>query len=423
MEIAEPQPESLWRHRNFLNLWSAETISRFGSEISGLAIPFVAITVLKASAFEVAALGALLFLPFLLFTLPAGVWIDRMARRPILIAADVVRALALATVPLAYALDALTMWQLYVVGFIHGIGTVFFDVSYQSYLPSLVRKEQLVDGNSKLTLSYAASQVAGPGVAGALIGLITAPAAVLVDAISFAVSALFLGRIRAEEVLPPREERRAMRVELLEGLRFLWADRRIRAIATSTVLFNFFSNVTFSIFLVYAVRVLDLGAGTIGILFAIGSLGGVAGALLARRISGRIGIGPTIALGGLSSTMLILVPLAPASNPIPFLLTAQLVMTFGVILFNVTSISFQQEVTPERMLGRLNASRRFLVWGVIPLGMLLGGALASTIGLRETLFVGAIGIAFASIPILVSPLRSLGPGQSPASASASSAHA
>jgi MFS family permease len=422
---AEAQPEGLWRHRDFLNLWSAETISRFGSEVSNLALPFVAIVVLKASPFEVAALGAVLFLPFLLFALPAGVWVDRLARRPILVASDLVRAITLASVPLAYALDALTMWQLYAVAFIHGIGTVFFDVSYQSYLPSLVRKEQLVDGNSKLELSRAASQIGGPGLGGALVGLLTAPVAVLLDAISFVVSALFLTRIRAHEAPPPREERRAMRVELMEGLRYLWADTRIRAIAASTILFNFFGQICFSIVLVYAVRVLDLGAATIGIVFALGNLGGLAGALMARRISRRIGIGPALALGAASSTMLILVPLAPVSNPIPFLLVALLVMAFGVVLYNVNSISFQQEITPERMLGRLNASRRFLVWGVIPLGALVGGALASVIGLRATLFVGAIGIAFAAVPILLSPLRSLGPGQSPSpvSASASSAHA
>jgi len=417
------RPTSLWRHRDFLKLWSAETVSRFGSEVSNLALPFVAIVVLKVSAFEVALLGALEFLPFLLFTLPAGVWIDRLARKPILVASDLVRAVALLSVPIAYGLDALTIWQLYAVGFVVGIGTVFFDVSYQSYLPSLVGRDQLVDGNSKLELSRATSQTGGPGVAGALIGLLTAPVAVLVDAVSFVVSAVFLARIKVQEELPSRDVRRSLRVELMEGLRYLLADRRIRALATSTVLFNFFGQITFSIYLVYAVRELGLGAGTIGVLLALANLGGLAGAVLARRISSRLGVGPAIAVGGACSTALILVPLAPQSQPIPFLVASGLVMTFGVVLFNITGLSFQQEITPDRMLGRLNASRRFLVWGVIPLGALTGGALASVIGLRATLFVGAIGISFAVIPILLSPLRSLGPGQSPASASASSAQA
>ena len=216
-----------------------------------------------------------------------------------------------------------------------------------------------------------------------------------------------------------------MRVELLEGLRFLWADTRIRALVFSTALFNFFSNIAFSIFLVYAVRVLELGAATIGVLLAIGNFGGLAAALLAtadlaphrhrtgdraRRCDVLDGAHPHPARADVGAD-------SRSCSP------RGLVMTFGVVLYNVTAISFQQEITPDRMLGRLNASRRFVVWGVIPLGMLVGGALASVIGLRETLFVGAIGIAFAAVPILLSPLRSLGPGQSPTSASASSAHA
>ena len=271
----------LWRHRDFLKLWSAETVSRFGSEVSNLATPFVAIVVLRASAFEVALLNVLIFLPFLLFTLPAGVWIDRLARRPILVASDLMRAVALASIPLAYAGDALTMWQLYLVAFVVGIGTVTFDVSYQSYLPSLVGRDQLVEGNSKLELSRASSQIGGPGLAGGLIGLLTAPVAVLVDAISFAVSAVFLVRIRTHEEVPPREERRSLRAELMEGLRYLLADRRIRALASSTVLFNFFGQITFSIYLVYVVRELGLGAGTIGVVFALGNVGGLAAAVLA----------------------------------------------------------------------------------------------------------------------------------------------
>ncbi len=253
--------------------------------------------------------------------------------------------------------------------------------------------------------------------------MLTAPVAVLVDAVSFVVSALFLARIETHEEVPPREERRSLRVELMEGLRFLFADKRIRALASSTVLFNFFSNVTFAIYLVYAVRELGLGAGTIGVVFAVGNTGELVGAMLAGRISARLGVGPTMVLGGSSSAALILVPLAPQSQPIPFLVAAGIVLSFGVVVYNITGLSFQQEITPDRMLGRLNASRRFLVWGVIPLGTLVGGALASVIGLRPTLFVGAIGIAFAVLPIVFSPLRSLGPHQSPARASASNAQA
>ena len=180
-------PGALWQHRDFLWLWSSQTVSQFGSQISQLALPLVAIVALGESAFAVAMLGMVEFLPFLLFSLPAGVWVDRLRRRPILVLADVLRAAALVSVPVAYWLDALTIWQLYVVGFVVGVGTVFFDVAYQSYLPTLVKRDELSDGNSKLELSRSAAQLAGPGLAGVLIGILTAPVAVLADAISFVV--------------------------------------------------------------------------------------------------------------------------------------------------------------------------------------------------------------------------------------------
>ena len=207
----------LWRHPDFLKLWSAQTISLVGTQISQLAIPLAAILVLDASAFEVAVVGVAEFLPFLLFALPAGVWVDRLPRRPILVIADVGRGVALATIPLFYAFDALTIWQLYAVGFVVGTLTVFFDVAYQSYLPSLVSRDQLVDGNSKLEVSRSAASLAGPGIAGVLVAAITAPYAILVDAISFFVSGGFVAAIRRREPPPERAEERSMRRELDGG--------------------------------------------------------------------------------------------------------------------------------------------------------------------------------------------------------------
>jgi MFS family permease len=215
----------LWRHPDFLRLWSAQTISQFGSQVSQLALPLAAILVLDASAFEVALLGTVEFLPFLLFALPAGVWVDRLPRKPILVLGDVGRAVALASIPLAYAFDALTIWQLYVVGFVVGVCTVFFDVAYQSYLPSLVDRAQLVDGNSKLEVSRSAAALAGPGLAGVLIGALTAPYAILLDAISFVWSAGLLFRIRTEEIVPAPTETPSMRRKLGEGLRYLLGHR------------------------------------------------------------------------------------------------------------------------------------------------------------------------------------------------------
>jgi MFS family permease len=400
----------LWRHGDFLKLWSAETISQFGSQITGLALPLVAILVLEASAFEVALLGVIAFAPFLLFSLPAGVWVDRLPLKPILVTSDVGRALVLATVPLAYALDVLSIWQLYAVGFLAGIATVFFDVSYQSYLPSLVKREQLVEGNSKLEVSRSTAYIAGPGLAGTLVELVTAPVAILVDALSFAASALFLFGIRREEQIErpsARRERGAMRRELGEGLRYVLGHPHLRWIAASTAVFNLFNNVMTAILLVYAVRELGFSAGLIGAILAIGNVGALAGAVLSNRISGRIGVGPTIIAGAASGAAALLYPLAPDGAAIPFFIAANVVLGVGVQIYNITQVSLRQAITPERMQGRMNSVIRFVVWGVIPLGALAGGALASAFGLRAAIWVGAAGMALAFLPVLLSPVRSL----------------
>jgi MFS family permease len=398
----------LWRHADFLRLWGAQTVSQLGSQVSQLAIPLVAIIVLHASAFEVAALGAIEFLPFTLFALPAGVWVDRLPRRPILVVADVGRALLLASIPLAYALDVLTIWQLYAVGFAVGVCTVFFDVAYQSYLPSLVERDQLVDGNSKLEISRSGAQIGGPGLGGILVSALTAPFAVLVDALSFAWSALLVWRIRTHEEHRVPEAAPSMRREVAEGLRYIFGDPRWRAIALYVATFNFLSNVAFSIYLVYAVRELHLSAALIGVIFAVGNTGWLVGAVLASRVSRRLGIGRTLTAAALlTGAPNLLIPLAPQSFPIPFLIAAGIVVTFGVVIYNVTGISLMQALTPDRMLGRMNASRRWVVWGTIPLGNVTGGVLATTIGMRETLFVGTIGLSFTFLFLLFSPLRSI----------------
>lgn len=400
----------LWRHPDFLRLWSAQTVSQLGSQVSQLALPLAAILVLDASAFEVALLGTVEFLPFLLFALPAGVWVDRLRRKPILVLGDLGRALALASVPLAYAFDALTIWQLYAVGFFVGVCTVFFDVAYQSYLPSLVDRSQLVDGNSKLEISRSGAALAGPGLAGALIGAVTAPYAILLDAVSFIASAGLIVRIRRPEPLPKPTVKPSMRRELVEGLRYLLGHRFWRPLAVTVALSNFFNTLAFSIFLVYAVRELDLSAAVIGLVLGIGNVGWLLGAVAANRLSARLGVGLTLVGSAMVfGPALLLVPAAPQSQPIPFIVVALILASFAGIVFNVTGLSFQQAVTPDRLLGRLNATRRFIVWGVIPLGSLAGGALASQIGLRPTLWVGAIGGSLSFLPLLLSPVRSIGP--------------
>ncbi|GIU95686.1 MAG: MFS transporter [Gaiellaceae bacterium] len=404
----------LWRHPDFLKLWAGETISMFGSQVDDLALGLVAILVLDASAFEVAVLGTLNFLPFILFALPAGVWVDRLRRRPILIGSDVARAALLATIPLAYAIDALTLWHLYAVVFLVGLCQVFFDVAYQSYLPSLVERDQIMEGNSKLEVSRSAAQVTGPGLAGALVEIFTAPYAVLVDALSFVASALFLVGIRKREDPPVRAvtangSKPSVLGDLREGIAFVLANPNLRAQAGCTASSNFFSSLAFAIVLVFFVRELGLSAGVIGAIFSIGAAGSLIAALTARRIAGRFGIGPTsIAMAALFGPSFLLVAFAPAGHAaLPFLVAAQLVFGFTVVVYNIAQVSYRQAICPPRLQGRMNSVMRFMVWGTIPPGTLLGGALATWLGLRGTIVVGALGGGLAFLWLVFSPQRHL----------------
>ena len=408
------RPGGLWRHRDFVKLWSAQTISVFGSQIGGFALPLVAIITLDASPFAVSALLVVEFAPFLLISLPAGVWVDRMARKPLLVLGDLGRFVALLTIPIAYWLDVLTIWQLYGVGFFIGVCTVFFDVAYQSYLPSLVDRTQLVDGNSKLEVSRSASALGGPALAGVLVDVLRAPVAVLFDAISFLASALFLFAIRTEEKhVPTKEARReaksSMATELKEGLRWVFGNPYLRTVSASTATFNLFGSMFFAILTIYLVRELEMSVAVMGLIFAIGQVGYFLGAVFANRVSKRIGVGRSILFGAALGITNLLVPLAPqdANRAIPFLVVATVAGSFGVVLYNVTQLSMRQAITPERLQGRMNSTIRFIVWGVMPLGQLVGGALATWFGLRTAIWVGTIGISFAWLPLVFGPLLAL----------------
>jgi MFS family permease len=403
----------LWRHPDFLKLWSAETISQFGSTIDDIAFPLVAVLVLSATTFEVAALGTVLFLPFILFTLPAGVWVDRLPRRPILIVGDFGRAALYATVPIAYVADVLTLAQLYVVGFLVGAFQVFFDVAYQSYLPSLVDRDRIAEGNSKFEISRSAAQISGPGLGGGLVQIFTAPYAVLVDALSFVASGLFILRIRKPEPKPERKSadgtKPGFTEELKEGLRFVLRNPNLRAQAGCTATSNLFFSAAFSVYIVFAVRELGLSPGALGIIFSIGAAGSLLAAVTATRVSGRFGIGwTTIAVTAVQGPAQLLVAFAPDGNDaIPVLLASQLVLGYVLVVYNVIQVSYRQAICPARLQGRMNSAMRFVVWGTIPLGTLAGGALGTLVGLRETIAIGAIGSGLSFLWILLSPQRHL----------------
>jgi MFS family permease len=409
MRLRRPRG-GLWEHRDFLKLWTGQTISEFGSQISQIAIPTVAVLSLHASAFEVAALTTFEFLPFVLFTLPAGVWVDRLPRRTVLIVGDLLRAILLISIPVAYALGVLHLAQLYVVGFLVGINTVFFDVAYQSYLPALVERDDLVEGNSKLQVTASGGQLLGPGLAGLLIKLVTAPYALLADAVSFVVSGGFTLAIRArEDVDARRVEQRSLRHELWEGLRYVVGHRLLFPQALATGTSNFFSNVVYALYFVYAYRRLDLSPFAVGLAGSIGALGWMLGSAYAQRLRRRLGVNGATLLGmGLGAPALLLVPLAPEGlDAVPFLIASTILFGFGAVVYNIQQVSLRQSITPERLQGRMNATMRFLVWGTMPLGALAGGALAATIGVRPALVVGAAGQALALLPLLLSPQRTL----------------
>jgi MFS family permease len=403
----------LFRHPNFVKLWTAETISQFGTQVTLLALPLVAATILQVSPFQFALLGTIEFLPFILLSLPAGVWVDRLRRRPILIVGDLGRAISLISIPLAFAAGGLTIWQLYVVGFINGCLTVFFDVAYQSYLPSIVDRDQLVEGNSKLEISRSAAQLAGPGLAGVIIGFLTAPFAIVLDSLSYLGSALFVFGIRkAEPPVPPHDEARgprpSMRSEIGAGIRFVTGHRWLRSIAATTGTSNFFGNVIGAILILYLVRDRGFSAATLGFAISLGSAGVLVAALLTNRLTSRLGVGRALVLSAIGFSLGGLpVAISPASTMFVAVALSGFIGGFCGVSWNINQVSLRQAITPPRMQGKMNATMRFIVWGTIPLGQVVGGFLATFIGLQNTIWVGAIGGLIAFVPVALSPVRDL----------------
>jgi MFS family permease len=412
-----PARRSLWHHSNYMKVWTASTISLMGSQVSQFAIPFIAATILGATPLEVALLGAVDMLPFILFTLPAGAWLDRVTRRPVLIAGDFGRAIALATIPLAYAAGALTIWQLYAVGFTTGVLTVLFDVADQSYLPVLLDPEDLVEGNAKLQISGSTAQITGPGIAGTIVGIIAAPFAIAIDAASFVASGTLISLIRKREARPKRKLTNegvpsSLRQEIADGLRYVLGNRYLRMIAGSTGTSNFGSAMCFSIFPVFVYVELGLKpyVALIGLAFSLAAFGALFGAFAAAPLARRFGVGPVI-VGSMfvNGPALLLLVLLPSSAPVAatLLFAAQFGSGFSAVVYNVNQVSFRQAITPLDMQGRMNATMRFIVWGTLPIGALAGGIVGSFLPLRTTVLIGALISMTAFLWVLLSPVRSL----------------
>ncbi|GAC1490813.1 MAG: MFS transporter [Candidatus Limnocylindrales bacterium] len=398
-----PMPEgSLTRDAEFLKLWAGETVSDFGDQITLLAIPLTAVIVLHAGPFEMGLLGAAATAPTALFSLPVGVWVDRLPRRQVLLAADLGRAIVLASVPVAFALGVLGLPHLYVAAFLSGTLSVFFIVAYQAYLPGLVGRGRLVDANSKLLASGSVAQLAGPSVAGVLVQLFTAPMPVVVDALSFLASFVGLALIRRPEPqLAPR--RRDMVAEIREGLSALLGQPILRTIVICASIFILLLSAQNAIFLLYLSRDLGLSPAVIGLILAVGGIGALGGAVLAGSVARRLGIGPSFIFGavlGIGGLFIVRGLVGGSTAAIVIGLAAgQLIGLFGASLFNVNGPSLRQALTAPHLLGRVNASYRFLVWGTGPFGALLGGVLGEVLGLRAALLVTGFA-AFSIFPIL-----------------------
>jgi MFS family permease len=406
-------PRSLRLEADFAKFWGAASVSLVGDAVTRLALPLIAITLLDATPFQVGLVGGAQFLPFLLIGLPAGALVDRLAdRRRLLVLADFARAAGLVSIPVAYAADVLSLEHVCAVAFTNGVLTVFFDVAATSYLPALLVRERLVDGNARLELSRSSAQIVGPGLAGLLFQVASAPVALLADAISFIASGSLIARIRVGPE-PAGEQTASRRVsglgrEIVEGTRYVFGHPYLRAIALTTTTANFFRSALLAVLLVYLVRDAGASPGAIGAAFAVGNIGFLTAALIAPRAARRFGVGPTmLAAVSLFGPAALLVVLSPAWLAIYAAAAMILLDSFGIGLHGVNQVSVRQAVTPDRLRGRMVATIRLLMFGTMPLGTMIGGALGSLVGLRPALWFGAAGLWLAALPYALSSTRRL----------------
>ena len=399
----------LWRHPDFLRLWSGQTISVFGSLTTRLALPFTAIVYLKAPAFQVALVTSADVLAGIFFALFAGVWVDRLRRRPIMIAADLGRVVIIGSVPLAAAFGELHIAQIYVVAFLAGILTTFFDVAYQAYLPTLISTDELIDGNSKLAGSASVAEFGSFSAAGWLVQLVTAPGAMGVDAVSFLFSAASLRAIRAVEPAPaPIEDRRSVREEIVEGMRALWHEPRLRVIAGSHVAVSAAGGMFGALYVLFVTRDLGLSPGVQGLIYGIGGLSSLAGAAITGWCTRRFGAG-RVMMGGLifggGGTLLIVPAPDIAVVVVAVLIAQQFICDPGWTVFTINQTSMRQAISPEGVLGRVTAAERFAGLVATLIGSIVAGVVASYTGARFVIALGGLTALSGALIIFLSPLR------------------
>ncbi len=403
-----PKPQSLFHHADFTKLWVGETISVFGSQFSPIAIQYIATTILVLQPIEFGILGALGTLAFLVFGLPVGVWADRHRRKRTMIVADVGRALILLSIPVAAFSFGLSAELLYVVALTTGTLTVFFEICYQSYLPSLVERRQLVEANSKLQISAATAQTVGPTLSTVVVSFIFAPVAIAGDVVGYFSSAGFLSVIRKpEEALPKREGRSAWR-DVKEGLSVVFGDPRLRSIAGCTATANLFSSAWGAILFPYLLREQGLPIIELGVIFSVGASGGILGGVVASRVAKKLGVGVTIiASSFIFSLLQTALYFVTPSNAFILLVPAIFGGALGSVIYNVAQVSYRQALVAVNLQGRMNATMRTLVWGTIPVGSFLGGVLGQLLGYHTAVGIAVGGGMLAFVWVLLSPVRGI----------------
>ena len=401
----------LRRSPSFIWLWTGQTISVVGSQLSGLALPVFAVTVLGVTEAQLGLLGTFDNAAFLVFALLAGAWVDRWVKRRVMIVADLVRMVSVAAIPILYFTGLFQFWHLLVLGAIIGTATVFFDVASQSIIPILFKDEQIGAANSALETSGQIAGIGGPSLVGWLLLFLKAPFLLLADAVSFLVSALTLSFIRDQEVPKPTEDRRPLREEIAEGLKFVWNQPLIRRISFTTATSNLFNSLAMVLFPIFILRYLDISVGVWGLMMSVASVGGLLGAMSASKLMKLIGEGQLIVYSAVASGLVFLVIPIVAFLPhevAPWILTVvEFCISFLVLTYNITQVSARQRLCPKPLLGRMNASIRFMVWGVMPIGSLIGGLIGQGFGVVTALIVGAVGNFFSALWIFFSPLRTM----------------
>jgi MFS family permease len=399
---------SLWSQADFLRLFAAQSVSQFGSEITFIALPLTAVLVLGAGPAQMGLLSAVEKVPFMLVGLFAGVWVDRLRCRSVLVTADLGRAILLGSIPIAAALGVLRIEHLFIVALVAGILTVFFDVAYQSFLPELIDRRQLADGNGKMEASKSIAEMAGPILGSALLQVAAAPFAIGIDAISFVLSGVFIRSIRTS--VPPRTQARSgMLAEVAVGLRLVMRHPVLGPIAACSATMNLFYQMLAAVYILYITTELALAPALVGVIFGIGSLAALGGAMLASPLARRFGTGFTLMVSTVVSGVagLAVAVVHPGALMLPLLVAMQCLMMLGVPIYNINQLTLRQSITPAGIRGRVNATNRCLVWGTMPIGSLVGGLLGQSIGLQPTIAVAAGGMILAALWIAVSPVRSL----------------